>query len=395
MPKAAPTAKTSTPPNTMTGLAGWVEVFKAGSHTDSKGKPISFSQADLDQMIANHELGAAPAVIGHPKQTAPAYAWAAGYKREGDSLFAKFSDINPAFEEGVKSGAYRNRSVSVFPDKAHGWRIRHIGWLGAVPPAIDGLSPVEFAGADAESMEFAAPGYAMAWSLESIATLMRGLREQTIERDGIEAADKALPQWAIDTATEQAQIARRAFEEADGPALAFSQSRNPGGSMSFTQEQLDAAKEEARKEAQAQAANEFAAQGAALVKLRAERQAERIKAQIKEWVGEGRVLPAEQVGLAEFMVSIEDADSEFTFSASDGTEAKKTRAGFFADFMASRGALVNLGRRKDSRDDPGADLTDDPTVVANKAREFMAEQAAKGVIVELTDAIAKFSPKKA
>ena len=114
MPKAAPTAKPSTQPNTVTGLAGWVEVFKAGDHVDSKGRQISFSRADLDQMIANHELGAAPAVLGHPakvqtkeeKSGAPAYAWADGYKREGDVLFAKFADINPAFEAGVKSKAF-------------------------------------------------------------------------------------------------------------------------------------------------------------------------------------------------------------------------------------------------------------------------------------------------
>lgn len=166
--------------------------------------------------------------------------------------------------------------------------------------------------------------------------------------------------------------------------------------MSFTQEQLDAAKEEARKEAEAKAATDFAAKDAELIKLKAQQQTDRVKAQVKEWVGEGRVLPAEQAGLVEFMVSIEDAGSEFTFSASDGKEAKKTPAVFFAEFMASRNALVKLGPRPGARDDdPGAVLSDDPTVVANKAREFMAEQAAKGVVVELTDAIAKFSPKKA
>lgn len=395
MPKAAPTATTSTPPNTVTGLAGWVEVFRAGSHTDSKGKACAFSHADLDQMVANHKLGAAPAVIGHPKEADPAYAWVDSYKREGDSLFAKFKDINPAFEAGVGSGAYRNRSVSVYPDKQHGWRVRHVGWLGAVPPAIDGLQAVAFAAAEAECMEFAAPGYALAWSLESIATLLRGLREQTIERDGIEAADKSLPQWAIDTATEQAQIARRAFEEADAPNPFFSKTDNPGGSMSFTQEQLDAAKDQARKEAKDQAAVEFAATQAQLIKLQSERQSERIRAQIAGWKATGHVTPAEEHGLVEFMVAVEGAEAEFSFSAADGKEAKKTPAQFFADFMASRAPVVKLGKRDDDGGDPGTGVdAENPAVIADRARSYMKEQSDKGLLVSLPEAVAHVSTKR-
>jgi hypothetical protein len=393
MPKATPTAKPSTPPKTMTGLAGWVEVFKAGAHTDSTGKQISFSQADLDQMVANHELGAAPAVIGHPSKTAPAYAWADGYKREGDSLFAKFTDINPAFEAGVRSGAYRNRSVSVYPDKQHGWRIRHVGWLGATPPAIDGLAPVEFAGDDAEALEFSAPGYSLVWAVESIAKLLRGQREALIAEKGVEAADLALPQWQIDSALAAASEARAQFQEAEGTsARLFSQPDNTGGSMStFTQAQLDAAKEEARQEAATQARAEFAAKEGELILLKAQRQDERIKAQILGWVGEGKVLPAEQPGLAEFMASIEAASSEFTFSAHDGTEAKKTPTAFFADFMAARKPLVKLGLRTDPTDPAGTlDLTD-ARAIAAAASDFQAAEAKNGRVITVEAAVAHVS----
>lgn len=387
MPKAAPTAKTSTSPNTVTGLAGWVEVFKAGDHTDSKGRQISFSRSDLDQMIANHELGAAPAVLGHPakiktnaeKTGAPAYAWAEAYKRDGDVLFAKFTDINPAFESGVKSGAYRNRSLSVLKDPQHGWRVRHVGWLGAEPPAIDGLAPVEFAGDESESYEFSAPGYSLVWGLESIAKLLRSMRDRLIEKDGLEAADKELPQWQIDGAMEAAARARTEFQEADGDSgRLFSQSDNPGGSMSFTQAQLDAAAEKARKEAEDKAKADFAAKDAELVKLRGERQTERIATQIKGWKAEGKVLPAEETGLAEFMASIEAADAEFTFSAGDGKEAKKTRSQFFIDFMAARKPLVKLGVRTAPEVDPvsDAEVTEFSRQAGYEGLEVDAERAA-------------------
>jgi len=393
---ALPTAKTSTPPNTtVTGLAGWVEVFKAGTHTASKGEQCTFSRADLDQMVANHSLGAAPAVIGHPKETDPAYAWVDEYKRDGDSLFAKFTDINPAFEAGVASGAYRNRSVSVFPDKAHGWRVRHVGWLGAAPPAIDGLKAVSFAAEGADAMEFTAPGYSLVWAVESIAKLLRNLRDQLIAKEGIAAADAALPQWQIDSAIESAAQARIQFQEADTDTggLRYSQHQPTGNLMTtFTQEQLDAAAAAAGKAADDKAAVTFAAQAAELTKLRNERQAERIKTEVDGLTAQGIVTPAEAVGMNEFMAAIENVEVEFSFSASDGKSAKKSPAAFFRDFVASRKAVVKLGKTATSEND-NPDMSSDPAAVSVKAMAFMAEQAAKGITVQLPDAVAKFMTK--
>lgn len=389
MPKAAPpTAKTSTKPNTMTGLAGWVEVFKAGSHIDSKNRPVTFSQADLDQMIENHKLGAAPAVIGHPKMDSPAYAWVAELKREGDSLFARFDDINPAFEAGVKSGAYRNRSVSVFPDKDHGWRMRHVGWLGGKAPAIEGLQPVEFAGADEDSHEFAAPGYSLVWAMEAAGKLLRGLREWIVAEKGIDAADKVLPLWEIDGVIEGASQARTQFQEADAGRL-FSQSDNPGGSMSISKEDLDAAIAKALADGKAAATVEFASKDQELTQLRIKVRSDRIGGLIKGWKAEGKVLPAEELGLAEFMGALEDAESEFTFSAGDGKEAKKTPAVFFAEFMAARSPLIKLGRTTRTGDDPGTSAVDlqDSKAIAKAASTFQASEAKEGRVISIEAAV--------
>lgn len=389
MPKAAPpTAKTSTKPNTMTGLAGWVEVFKAGSHVDTKNRPITFSQADLDQMVENHKLGAAPAVIGHPKMDSPAYGWVAEYKRDGDSLFARFDDVNPAFEAGVKSGAYRNRSVSVFPDKDHGWRIRHVGWLGAKPPAIDGLKAVEFASSDDDAHEFAAPGYALVWAMESTGKLLRGLREWIVADKGIEEADKVLPQWQIDSVVEGSSQARTQFQEADTGRL-FSQSDNPGGSMSISKEDHDAAIAKALADGKAAATAEFASKDEELATLRIKVRSDRIGGLIKGWKAEGKVLPAEELGLAEFMGALEDAESEFTFSAGDGKEAKKTPAVFFAEFMAARSPLIKLGRTTRTGDDPGTSAVDlqDSKAIAKAASTFQASEAKEGRVISIEAAV--------
>lgn len=383
-PNPAPTPKSKT----AAGLNGWVEVFKAGSHTDSKGRQITFSQADLDQMVGNHKLGAAPAVLGHPKHDDPAYAWADEYKREGDSLFVKFKDIDPAFEDGVKKGSYRNRSVSVFKDDKAGWRIRHIGWLGAQPPAIDGLKPVEFACADEACMEFAAPGYSLVWGLESIAKLLRGLREQMIAKDGIEAADQVLPQWQIDSAIEAAAQARQEFQEARGDAGLYSQ--HNGGSMSqFTQAEVDAAKAQARKEAEDAATAKFAAQQAELLTLKAKQQKDRIAGLVEGWKAAGLVTPAEEVGLTEFMVALEAEGAEFAFSAADKTEVKKTPMQFFADFMAGRKPVVKLAPSAGaggSANDVAVD-TSDAEALGKAAREFMASEEKEGRVISSAAAV--------
>lgn len=399
MSKAPPSKKTPTAAAaTLTGLAGWVEVFKAGSHIDSSGKPCIFTQTDLDQMVSNHALGAAPAVLGHPKHDAPAYAWVGEYKRDGDTLFAKFKDINPAFEQGVKDGAYRNRSVSVYADKRCGWRVRHVGWLGAALPAIDGLAPCEFAAPDADCQEFAAPGYSLVWGLESAARLMRKLRDQMIAKDGLEAADATLPQYEIDSMNESVAAARAQFN--DTPALNahghapihFNQTGDTD--MPFTQADLDAATAAGEAKATTESAaalatavSNFAAAEAALTKLGKERQAERIDAEVKGWKDKGLILPAEEAGLREYMAAQEGAGVEFTFSKAEGGEAKKTPAQFFTDFMASRKPVIKLGGSK-GEDQGDAVDGNDAHQLAQAAQTFMKDQSAKGISVSLPEAVA-------
>jgi hypothetical protein len=50
-------------------------------------------------------------------------------KRVGESLMAKHRQVQPEFSEMVKSGLYKKRSASFYPDGS----LRHIGFLGAQP----------------------------------------------------------------------------------------------------------------------------------------------------------------------------------------------------------------------------------------------------------------------
>jgi hypothetical protein len=388
-----PPAHTALAAHAFKGLADWIEVFKAGAHTDSKGTQCAFSTADLDQMVANVALGKPPAVIGHPKHDAPAYGWAT-LKRDGESLFAKFDDVNPSFEAGVAQGAYRNRSVAVVNDKQHGWRVRHIGWLGAAPPAIDGLKPVQFSAADdAEAHEFSSgeDERITGWALEDIASTLRAMREATIADKGLEEADRLLPEWRIANVSSAAQQLRElAAKEAaeDAPPRPMFTAPTPGDQTTMlTPEDLERAAQEAAAKAKAEAAVEFAAQAEELKKLKSERQGERIKLQITGWKAEGKLLPAQEAGLAEFMAAIEDGGFELTFAApGTDTPAKKPAAEFFAEFMGRLAPQIKLGKQE--HEEPERVDVNDANALAAAAKEFMADESKAGRTVTLQAAIA-------
>lgn len=138
----------------------WFEIFRTGTHTASNGTTKTWTTDDLDKLASSYdaEKNPAPLVVGHPEQNAPAYGWAQAIKRQGDKLLALPEKVEEAFAAMVKDGRFPKRSISVNPDGT----LRHIGFLGATPPAIKGLKDVEFSGGQgAETYEYAEHGGGM------------------------------------------------------------------------------------------------------------------------------------------------------------------------------------------------------------------------------------------
>jgi hypothetical protein len=119
----------------------WIEIFHAGNF-GSKG---AYTEQDLDEIVNNYDpsFHEAPAVIGHPENDAPAYAWVEGVKRQGASLLGKLKQVEPSFERMVQDGLFKKRSIALYRgDK--GLSLRHVGFLGAQPPEVKGLADVRF-----------------------------------------------------------------------------------------------------------------------------------------------------------------------------------------------------------------------------------------------------------
>jgi hypothetical protein len=119
-----------------------IEILQTGTFHDSSGTEQTFTEADLEAIASSYDptVHEAPVVIGHPINTAPAFGWISRVFKEGEKLFCELKDLVPEFVDAIKSGLYKKRSISLYPDRT----IRHLGFLGAVPPAIKGLADIQF-----------------------------------------------------------------------------------------------------------------------------------------------------------------------------------------------------------------------------------------------------------
>lgn len=134
-------------------MTKWCEIFRAGTYKDDKGSDITYTIADIDKMISKFneaEFPTVPIVVGHPADNSPAYGWVEALKREGEKLYASFKDVAKEFSEAVNKGLFKNRSISHYPDLM----LRHIGFLGAMPPKVKGMEPFCFADDDREVVTF-------------------------------------------------------------------------------------------------------------------------------------------------------------------------------------------------------------------------------------------------
>ena len=136
------------------GFDEWIEIFKGGKQTDSQGREHDGDEI-IDKALASFNVKEhePPLTVGHPEDNSPAYGWVEGIKaivKDGAKvLMAKFRQVAPDFEDLVKQGLFKKRSASFYPDG----RLRHVGFLGAAPPAVKGLADMAFAEKD-ESISF-------------------------------------------------------------------------------------------------------------------------------------------------------------------------------------------------------------------------------------------------
>ncbi|MBD2628482.1 hypothetical protein [Trichormus variabilis] len=130
----------------------YLEIFKAGKHTAMDGRTLSFGESEINASVKAYDpsIHEAPLVVGHPKSDAPAYGWVKGLTGNTGLMQAIPHQVDPVFAEMVNAGRFKKISASFYmPDHPTNpvpgvYYLKHVGFLGAVAPAVKGLKSASF-----------------------------------------------------------------------------------------------------------------------------------------------------------------------------------------------------------------------------------------------------------
>jgi hypothetical protein len=377
-----------------------IETLRPGRFTAMNGVTVEFTEADLAAMADGYDpsLSRAPIVAGHPKHNDPAYGWIDGMRWDPkrQRLDSIPGDVDPAFAEQVRAKRYRHVSLSVYlPDspanpKPGIYYPRHLGFLGAQPPAVKGLAEASLGEGEEGVIELAAPVDLGGWEDTTIAGLFRRLREWLIGSAGQEKADQVLPAYEIESLQEAAIRERMKPEPVEAaPNPMFAEAANapastvtPEPTMSQTTEKTaDFAEREAELTRQQQDLQTRQAQIAA-------REAELARRECLDFaeslIQAGRLLPRDKEGLVEFMAAL-PKDATLEFGEGDARQ-KTTGAEWFKTFLQGLPKQVEFGEVARGAGEDGAAKPADKTV-ADRARAYHTRMAEKGVHLSFAEAV--------
>lgn len=327
-----------------------IEIFRAGRHTPMSGAAIDFSEADIAEIAqsydpARHE---APVVIGHPTTDAPAYGWVRGLTAESGHLFAEVEQVDPAFAELVDAGRYKKVSASLYgrqsprnptPGKYH---LKHVGFLGAVPPAVKGLKQISFA-EDADALDFG------------------------------EGDPEAIEASAAPAEPEKSPEAHSKAEEA--PEKAPEKAEEAAPKAEVPPEVAEALARLAEREAA------LAAREKALAEAEAARKASENAAFAEGLVRQGRLLPRDRVGVAALLGALPESDLEFS---EGGVAVKQAPAALLRGLLSRMPVQVDFCERAPA---PDADAPTSPQGIHDAALAFQESERAAGREITFEDAV--------
>jgi len=376
------------------------EIFRPGRHTAASGATIEFTAADMRAASAAYDPAAheAPIVVGHPKDNGPAYGWVGGLSfGESGALEADPVQVDAEFAEMVSSGRFKKRSASWYtPGSAnhplagtdrHGtYYLRHVGFLGAQPPAVKGLKEIAFVEAEDGVVEF---DESSSWAWSAVASLARGIREWIIGEKGAEAADKIVPNYVIE------DIARKASGSATQDIAGSMPAYNEDDAMSTELHERVAAltaENEALKANQrpvnfAETEAALSAREAALAARETTIARAAVESRLTACVTAGRLVPAALKQSVSFSMGLSDADASVEFGEGATVRHVTQREAYLLQIEAAPKVVDYQERAGDTGAGAGGSV--DPAQLAARARGIQSRRAADGLAaVSYTEAVA-------
>jgi hypothetical protein len=334
-----------------------IEIFRAGRHTAMSGETLDFTATDLAEIAAGYDLTLheAPAVVGHPRHDLPAYGWIKGMRADGDRLLAELDQVDPQFAELVKAGRYKKLSAAFYPPDAPSnpkpgqYYLRHIGFLGAQPPAVKGLKPPVFA----ERERFVTFGEVPDGSL---LRLFRRLRDWIVSTSGLETADQVLPADELNWLSDQAAQPETTDED------------DVMTQTAFAEREARLAEQERKTRASAEQLEE---DRTAFAEREAKLRRTEIEGFLDGMIKAGKLAPSLKPGLAAFMERLAGAETALEFAEGEKGETRTIAPlDFFKGLLEKAPQLVSFAEvaRPEPADRPAGDFALAPGAVADRAK---------------------------
>ena len=353
-----------------------------------EGAELSFSEQDLRASAAAYDpsLHEAPLVVGHPQHNLPAYGWVSGLSFADDKgLEAEPSQVDPAFSEMVNAGRFKKISASFYTPNSPSnpvpgiYYLRHVGFLGAMPPAVKGLRDAAFAEGEEGVVEFHD-----AFGQNKIARLFRRLREWLIDTQDVETADRILPEYDVKELEDEAQQAFAKLEDQQTAPGISGFLENPDGSTAMTEEELKAEKakiaDEKEKLEKAQA--DFAELQKKAQDAERGKRLDAYAEYAEELAAAGKIVPAQKPRLIALMAAL-DSSGELSFSEGD-KEQNSNAVEALKGLLDAKQAGVHFGEFGGGDDDCAPV---DSRGLSEKAVAYQEEQRRNGVDIDIVRAV--------
>lgn len=371
-----------------------LEIFRAGRHTDMAGRSLEFSESHLQASAEAYDpqLHEAPITVGHPEHNKPAYGWIKALEYADGKLQAEPHQVEPQFAEMVNAGRFKKRSASFYPPnhpsnpKPGVYYLKHVGFLGAAAPGVKGLKDAAFAAGDDQciEVEFSESAFADSFLPRSIAGVFRRMREYLIAKEDMETADKIIPDYMTDSDFYEPVKESTSYAEPTPKATPEEKT------VELTPEQKA---EQERKEAEfAEREQKLKEDEERIAADKARTRKSEITSFVENLVKDGRILPKQELGLIEFMDSVEaNIDGVIEFAEKEGGETvKREPKTFLRDFLQELPKVVDYAERSPAEQDtavaqdydlpPGYSVNPEKMDIHNRALAY--QEAHEGVDYE-------------
>jgi hypothetical protein len=369
-----------------------IQIFKPGKHTAMSGAALSFSETDLSATAAAYDPAKheAPLVCGHPKHDDPAYGWVGALSFSDGALEANPTQVDAAFAEMVDKGSFKKISASFYaPDSPSNpvpgvYYLRHVGFLGAMPPSVKGLRNPSFADAEQGIVEFAE------WDDVDNAGLWRSMRDWILGKFGQADADTAVPGYTVKNLEQSAQkeLDKTLDQSSSEVTPSFTEPTPPKGDIMNPEQIAALQKQAADNQAAADALKAenatLKAQQVAFAEAESKRQTAAVNAEnlafCEELVKQGRMLPANK-GIT--VATLNSLAQQQTVEFGEG-DAKTSLLAAQKKALSASPVLVNFG---EFSADGGSVIAPDNGEIARRARAYKAGADSRGENLSFAEAV--------